>query len=83
MFAPRAGVEDPKSKLAPKFSIFNSGDYGELLSTRGCAASIAHAAGGKAETILNELIANLVSNSRMAPAGIVAVNRARSEDIRL
>jgi len=73
MLAARAGVEDPKSRLAPKINTFNSGDY---------AASIAHAVGGKAEAIFNELIANLVSNSRMAPAGIVAVNCARSEDIR-
>jgi hypothetical protein len=53
---------------------------GGETSTRGYAASIAHAVGGKAETIFNGLIAKLVSNSRMAPAGIVAVNRARSED---
>jgi hypothetical protein len=43
---------------------------GVETSTRGYAASIAHAVGEKAETIFNELIANLVSNSRMAPAGI-------------
>ena len=48
---------------------------GVETSTLSYAASIAHAVGGQAETILNELIANLVSNSRMAPAGIVAVNR--------
>src|SRR6202049_4532435 len=97
--AARAKVEDPKSNLAPKINIFNSGDYGELLSTRGTtldslfkqglqlavcsistrgyATSIAQAVGGNAETIFNELIANLVSNSRMVPAGIVAVNRAQ------
>jgi intracellular sulfur oxidation DsrE/DsrF family protein len=33
--AARAKVEDPKSKLAPKVNIFNSGDYGDLLSNRG------------------------------------------------
>ena len=33
--AARAKVEDPKSKLAPKINLFNSGDYGELLSNRG------------------------------------------------
>ena len=32
--AARAKVEDPKSKLAPKINIFNSGDYAELLSNR-------------------------------------------------
>src|SRR6202162_5410145 len=30
--AARAGVEDPRTKLAPKFNIFNSVDYAELLS---------------------------------------------------
>jgi len=95
----RAGVEDPKSKLAPKINIFNSADYGDLLSnrgttldslfkqglqlavcsvsTRGYATSIAQAVGGNADTIFNELTANLVSNARMVPAGIVAVNRAQ------
>jgi intracellular sulfur oxidation DsrE/DsrF family protein len=33
--AARAKVEDPKTKLAPKINIFNSGDYAELLSNRG------------------------------------------------
>lgn len=32
--AARAKVEDPKTKLAPKVNIFNSGDYGDLLSNR-------------------------------------------------
>jgi intracellular sulfur oxidation DsrE/DsrF family protein len=46
-------------------------------STRGYATSIAQAVGGNVDTIYNELTANLVSNSRMVPAGIVAVNRAQ------
>jgi intracellular sulfur oxidation DsrE/DsrF family protein len=97
--AARAGVEDPKTKLAPKINIFNSADYAELLpnrattldslfkqglqlavcsvSTRGYATSIAQAVGGNAETIFSELTANLVTNARMVPAGIVAVNRAQ------
>src|SRR6266852_9149918 len=33
--AARAKFEDPKSKLAPNINIFNSAEYGELLSTRG------------------------------------------------
>jgi intracellular sulfur oxidation DsrE/DsrF family protein len=32
--AARAKVEDPKSKMPPKINIFNSGDYGDLLSSR-------------------------------------------------
>ena len=46
-------------------------------STRGYSRSIAEAVGGNADAIYNELIANLVSNARMVPAGIVAVNRAQ------
>jgi intracellular sulfur oxidation DsrE/DsrF family protein len=33
--AARSQVEDPKTKLAPKINIFNSGDYGEALNSRG------------------------------------------------
>jgi hypothetical protein len=33
--AARAKFEDPKTKAAPKTNVFNSGDYGELLSNRG------------------------------------------------
>ena len=46
-------------------------------STRGYAGSIAQAVGGNADAIFTELTSNLVSNSRMVPAGIVAVNRAQ------
>jgi intracellular sulfur oxidation DsrE/DsrF family protein len=91
--------DDPKSKLAPKVNVYNSGDYGNILpnrgvtldalskegvqfavcsmATRAVAGMIAGAAGGNSETINSELIANLVSNARMVPAGIVAVNRAQ------
>lgn len=47
------------------------------LSTHGNAGVIAEAMGGNAEAIFNELSANLVSNARLVPAGIVAVNRAQ------
>ena len=33
--AARTRLEDPKSKLAPKTNIYNSGDYGNLLPNRG------------------------------------------------
>jgi intracellular sulfur oxidation DsrE/DsrF family protein len=46
-------------------------------STRGYAGAIAQAVGGDANAIFNELTSNLVNNSRMVPAGIVAVNRAQ------
>jgi intracellular sulfur oxidation DsrE/DsrF family protein len=38
---------------------------------------IAEAMGGNQDAIFNELTANIVSNARMVPAGIVAVNRAQ------
>jgi len=48
------------------------------VATRGYAAAVAQAVGGNADTINSELIANLaLSNARMVPAGIVAVNRAQ------
>ena len=47
------------------------------MATSRLAGVIARAVGGNAEAINKELIANLVSNARMVPAGIVAVNRAQ------
>ena len=47
------------------------------LATRAYANAIASAFGGSADSIYNELAANLVSNSHLVPAGIVAVNRAQ------
>lgn len=48
------------------------------VATRGYAGVVAQAVGGNADAINSELIANLaLSNARMVPAGIVAVNRAQ------
>lgn len=47
------------------------------VATRGIAGALAEATGGTTDNIYNELVANVVSNSRMVPAGIVAVNRAQ------
>ena len=47
------------------------------VATRNFAGAIAEAVNGNPDTINSELIANLVSSSRMVPAGIVAVNRAQ------
>jgi len=47
------------------------------MATRRFAAAIAQATGGTADAVYNELAANLVENSHMVPAGIVAVNRAQ------
>lgn len=46
-------------------------------ATRNLARSIAEANGVNADTIFAELTSNLMSNSRMVPAGIVAVSRAQ------
>jgi intracellular sulfur oxidation DsrE/DsrF family protein len=47
------------------------------VATRGFATAIAQATGGNTDSINSELVANIVENSRMVPAGIVAVNRAQ------
>lgn len=47
------------------------------VATLGIAHVIAGKVGGDGEAINKELIANLVPNARMVPAGIVAVNRAQ------
>jgi hypothetical protein len=47
------------------------------LATRNIAGLVAGATGGDANKINEELIANIVANARMVPAGIVAVNRAQ------
>ncbi|OLD71695.1 MAG: hypothetical protein AUI45_00910 [Acidobacteria bacterium 13_1_40CM_2_56_11] len=47
------------------------------MATRQLAEPLATAVGGNAESVFKELSANLVANSRLVPAGIVAVNRAQ------
>ena len=47
------------------------------MATNRIAGMIARAVGGNAEAVNKELIANLVTNARMVPAGIIAVNRAQ------
>lgn len=47
------------------------------LSTRAIAGSIARTVGSTPDAIFAEVTSNLVSNARMVPAGIVAVNRAQ------
>ena len=47
------------------------------VSSRGNAGAIAQATGATADAIYNEMVANLVTNARLVPAGIVAVNRAQ------
>jgi intracellular sulfur oxidation DsrE/DsrF family protein len=47
------------------------------MSTRGIATRIAKANGLEVDAVVKEITSNLVPNSRMVPAGIVAVNRAQ------
>jgi intracellular sulfur oxidation DsrE/DsrF family protein len=47
------------------------------MATRRLAGMIARGVNGNADAINSELIANLVKNGRMVPAGIVAISRAQ------
>jgi intracellular sulfur oxidation DsrE/DsrF family protein len=61
---------DSLAKLGAQFAVCR-------LSTLAYAAIIAKAAGGQTKDIFSELSANLITNARLVPAGIVAVNRAQ------
>ena len=47
------------------------------VATRGYANRVADAVGGDSDSIFDEMIHNLVDNSTLVPAGIVAVDRAQ------
>ena len=47
------------------------------MATRAIAGSISRATGGSTDEIYNEIAGNLVANSHLAPAGIVAIGRAQ------
>jgi len=66
----RGGTLDSLAKQGVQFAVCS-------VATRALAGLIARAVSGDADAINTELIANLVSNARMVPAGIVAVNRAQ------
>jgi intracellular sulfur oxidation DsrE/DsrF family protein len=46
-------------------------------STRGIATRIAKANGMEVDAVVKEITSNLIGNSRMVPAGVLAVNRAQ------
>lgn len=85
--AGEAPAQDAQAKPAPKAnpsagslaSLANRGVQFAVCSmaTRRVAGMVARAAGISADAALAELSANLVSNARFVPAGIVAVNRAQ------
>ena len=47
------------------------------VASRKLAAALAADSGGSVDAIYAEMMANTIANARMAPAGIVAVNRAQ------
>lgn len=47
------------------------------VASRKLAAALAADTGGTADSIYAEMTANMITNARMAPAGIVALNRAQ------
>ena len=47
------------------------------MATHFFAGMIAMASGGNPDAVYKELVANLIPNSHMVPAGVVAVNRAQ------
>lgn len=85
--AARSSPDDASPKTAPTTNAFNSTLESVVrqgvqmavcaAATRRIAGMIARAVNGDADAINRELIANVVRNARMVPAGIVAVNRAQ------
>lgn len=68
---PNRGVTlESLSQLGAQFALCST-------STHAFAAAIAKATGANPDAVFTELTHNLVSNGRMVPAGIVAVNRAQ------
>jgi hypothetical protein len=47
------------------------------MATRVFSAGLAQATGGTADAVYNEVVGNLVANSHIVPAGIVALSRAQ------
>jgi intracellular sulfur oxidation DsrE/DsrF family protein len=78
---------DPKTNQAPATNVYGSTLEGLLkrgaqlgvcqMATRLVAGTIARATGGDSNKIYDEIAANLLSNSHLVPAGIVAINRAQ------
>jgi len=66
----QAGKMDALIKKGVQFAVCST-------STRGIAARISKVNGIEIDSIIKEIAANLIGNSRMVPAGILAVNRAQ------
>jgi intracellular sulfur oxidation DsrE/DsrF family protein len=66
----RGGTIDALIKRGVQFAVCQ-------VATQGLAEPLAAGVGGNADSVFKELSANLVGNSRLVPAGIVAVTRAQ------
>ncbi len=83
----RTGFLDPTTKQPPTVNVHRARLEGLIkrgvhlavcqMATRNHAGIIAKAGGTDTDTVYKELVANLVGNAHMVPAGIVAVNRAQ------
>ena len=65
-----SGKMDPLLKRGVQFAVCS-------MSTRAIATRIAKTNNLEVDAVVKEIVANLVPNSRMVPAGVVAVNRAQ------
>jgi intracellular sulfur oxidation DsrE/DsrF family protein len=65
-----SGKMDPLLKRGVQFAVCS-------MSTRAIATRIAKANALEVDAVIKEIVGNLVPNSRMVPAGVVAVNRAQ------
>ncbi len=66
----QAGKMDALIKKGVQFAVCS-------MSTRGIAGRIAKANGLETDSVIKEITSNLIGNSHMVPAGILAVNRAQ------
>lgn len=85
--AQRSGFTDPATKQPPTLNVYRT-RLDELvrqgvhlavcqMATRNLAGIVAKAGGTDTDSAYKELVANVVGNAHMVPAGIVAVNRAQ------
>lgn len=83
----RSGLVDPATGKPPTVNVHRARLAGLIgrgvhlavcqMATRNNANVIAKSAGAESDAIYKELVANLMDNAHMVPAGIVAVNRAQ------
>jgi len=66
----QAGKMESLIKKGAQFAVCST-------STRNIATRIAKANGMEIDAVVKEITANLIANSRMVPAGVLAVNRAQ------